>query len=128
MGRTWLIVNSKIKHSCPKGLSVHLVRHIRCIVFELFEQPDETDTGEGCSRQLNQLTNEIEQKRPFTEHGSRKVTLLHDNARPHVAFCTQQTIFSLRWKTLPHAMYSPDLAPSDYHFFQSMQYSLTERF
>lgn len=27
---------------------------------------------------------------------------------------------TLKWEALPHPLYSPDIAPSDYHLFQSM--------
>ena len=43
--------------------------------------------------------------------------LLQNNARPHVAARAMDTIQKLKWKVLPHPPYSPDLAPSDYHFF-----------
>jgi len=45
------------------------------------------------------------------------VSFLQDNARPHVAARTMDTIHKLKWKVPLHPPYSPDLAPSDYHLF-----------
>ena len=43
--------------------------------------------------------------------------LLHDNARPHTAAHTVETLQKLKFGVLAHPPYSPDLAPSDYHLF-----------
>jgi len=45
------------------------------------------------------------------------VSFLQDNAHPHVAARTVDTIQKLKWNVLPHPPYSPDLADSDYHLF-----------
>ena len=48
---------------------------------------------------------------------STGVLLQHDNARPHTARSAVATIQDLSFKCLPHPLYSPDLAPSDFHVF-----------
>jgi histone-lysine N-methyltransferase SETMAR len=45
------------------------------------------------------------------------VVLLHDNARPHTAVCTQALLEHFNWKLLDHPPYSPDLSRSDHHLF-----------
>ena len=48
---------------------------------------------------------------------SKGVVLLHDNARPHTAAHTAETLQKLNFEVLDHPPYSPDLAPSDFHLF-----------
>ena len=43
----------------------------------------------------------------------------------HVAIPVKNYFENSGWEVLPHSPYSPDLAPSDYHLFRSMQNALT---
>jgi histone-lysine N-methyltransferase SETMAR len=52
---------------------------------------------------------------------SKTVLLHHDNARTHAAAATVETIQKLNFELLPHPVYSPDLAPSDYRLFGSLK-------
>ena len=47
------------------------------------------------------------------------------NARPHVAELTREKLMALEWEVLMHPPYSPDLAPTDFHLFRSLQNFLT---
>jgi len=57
----------------------------------------------------------------------KKVLLLHDNASPHTASQTAETINHLGFEVLKHPAYSPDLAPSDYHLYGPLKNALRGR-
>jgi hypothetical protein len=46
-----------------------------------------------------------------------------DDARPHKA----AAMVTFGWERLDHVPYSPDLAPSDFHFFPTLKRTLEER-
>jgi len=48
---------------------------------------------------------------------SKGIVLLHDNAHPHTAAHTVETLQKLKFEVLAHPPRSPNLAPSDYHLF-----------
>ncbi len=54
----------------------------------------------------------------------RSAILLHDNARPHTARLTTETLDELGWETLEHPPYSPDLSPCDYFLFGPLKEAL----
>ena len=47
------------------------------------------------------------------------MTMLH-----HTSLATCQKLLRLGWEVMLHPPYSPDLAPSDYYLFRSLQNSL----
>ena len=49
---------------------------------------------------------------------------LDDNAKPHRSNVTNAKVRELGWDRLDHPPYSPDLAPSDFHLFRSLQHFL----
>lgn len=55
---------------------------------------------------------------------ARSAILLQDNARPHTARLTLDTISELGWEVLEHPPYSPDLSPCDYHMFGPLKEAL----
>jgi histone-lysine N-methyltransferase SETMAR len=67
----------------------------------------------------NDLHNALRRKRPGKL--SKIPLLLHDNARPHTAKRTMETIETLGWQLLLHPAYSPDLAPCDFYLFPRMK-------
>jgi len=68
-----------------------------------------------CAMSQNKLKPAICKKRRGML--SKKVLLHLDNARPHTAEATVETVQQAGFELLQHPPYSPDLAPSDYHIF-----------
>jgi transposase len=46
------------------------------------------------------------------------------HARPHTARATIDALETLKFEVLSHPSYSPDLAPSDFHFFPHLKRDL----
>lgn len=90
-----------------------------------FLPPNATINAQIYCQQLERLNQALRKKRPALVN--RKRVMFHqDNARPHTARITSQKIEELGWEKIPHPPYSPDLAPSDYHLFRSLQNHLEE--
>lgn len=75
-------------------------------------------------RQAVLSTPETLQSSSPAECRRRQVILLQDNARPHVAKVTKAQLRGLGWELLDRPLYSPDLSPSDYHFFRALEHFL----
>ena len=90
--------------------------------FELLPSNQTINSNVYC-RQLNKLDAAVKEKRP--ELVNRKgVIFHHDKATPHTSLVTRQKLLRIGWKVMLHPPYSPDLAPSDYYLFRSLQNSL----
>jgi len=58
---------------------------------------------------------------------TKGVLFLHDNAPAHRALATQKKLAYLGFQCLDHPLYSPDLAPLDYHLFSGQKKQLKGR-
>ena len=47
--------------------------------------------------------------------------MLLDNTRPHTAHASIDALETLKFEVLSHSPYSPDFAPSDFHFFPRLK-------
>ena len=70
--------------------------------------------------QLEDLKKAVLKKRPELRH-RRNVVFHMDNVRPQVALGTKEKLKDFGWEVLQHPPYSPDIAPSDFHLFRSLQ-------
>ena len=52
------------------------------------------------------------------------ILLLLENARPHTVRATIDALETLKFEVLSHPPYSPDLVPSDFHFFPHLKRDL----
>ncbi|CAK9816645.1 Histone-lysine N-methyltransferase SETMAR [Anthophora plagiata] len=93
------------------------------IIHYNFLNPGETITAEKYCREIDNMHEKLKQLNPVLINRKGSI-LLHDNARPHVAQLTQQKLNELGYETLPHPAYSPDLSPTDYHFFKHLDHYL----
>uniref|UniRef100_A0A6M2DL09 Putative transposase n=1 Tax=Xenopsylla cheopis TaxID=163159 RepID=A0A6M2DL09_XENCH len=100
--------------------------HLGMIWYELLK-PSEAYDGPRYQQQLADLKNAMVQKRSEYQSGQHKVIFLDDDAPPHRIIATQDIVESYDWEPMTHAVFSPDLAPSDYHLFASIGNALSEQ-
>ena len=86
------------------------------IIHYNFLQQGMSITSETYCDQLDMVNKKLTEKK-WTLMDKKGPILLHDNARPHVARLTKEKLNQLKYEVLPHPPYSPDLSPTDYHFF-----------
>ncbi|UYV74865.1 hypothetical protein LAZ67_12001525 [Cordylochernes scorpioides] len=78
-----------------------------------FLNKDQTITGNYYANLVKQLRGAIKEKR--RRMLSRKIVYHQDNAPSHRLLQAMATIYDSGFEPLPHAPYSPDLAPSNFH-------------
>nr|KAF6369105.1 hypothetical protein mMyoMyo1_010510 [Myotis myotis] len=96
------------------------------VYYELLK-PGETVNTDCYQQQITNLNQALIIKRAEWARRHSKVILLHDDTPSHTSKPVKDTLKDLAWEVLTHPLYSPDLAPSDYHLFQSMAHTLSEQ-
>ena len=89
---------------------------------ELLPENQTINSNEYCSL-LDQLKAALDEKPPELVNRIRIISH-QDNARLHVSLMTRQKLLQLGWEVLIQLLYSPDIAPLDFHLFRSLQNSL----
>ncbi|GBP80521.1 Mariner Mos1 transposase [Eumeta japonica] len=88
-----------------------------------FSPPGKCINSDLYCQQLLKLEQEVMKKRP--ESINRKgVVFHHDNTRPRTFLAAQRILKKFGWEVSMHSPYRPNLAPSDFHLFRSLQNSL----
>ena len=92
------------------------------VFFELLPRNQTINSDVYC-RQLNKLNAAVIENLP--EFVNCKGAIFHhDNATLHASLVTCQKLLRLGWEVMLHPPYRPDLPPSDYYLFRSLQNSL----
>jgi len=84
-----------------------------------FSARNETVNSAAYQATPKKLKRAVQRTRP--QMSDKRALLLHDNARPHTAHATVNLLERWGWEILEHLLYSPGLAPSDFHLSPNMK-------
>ena len=79
----------------------------------------ETITSEKCAQQIDEMHRKLPCLQPALVNRKGSIILL-DNALQHITQPPLQKFSKLGYEVLPHPPYSPDLLPTNYHFFKHL--------
>lgn len=96
------------------------------LIHHSFLNPGATITAQKYCQQIDEMHRKLRRMCPALVNRKGPI-LLHDNARPHISMMTRQKLHELGYETLDHPPYSPDLSPTDYHFFKHLDNFLKEK-
>ena len=98
---------------------------VTSVIHYSFLNAGNTIAAEKYCQQMDEMHQELQQHTALVKR--KGPILLHNNARLHVAKPTLQRLNKLGYETLPHPPYSPDLSPTNYHFFKHLDNFLREK-
>ncbi|KAE9419248.1 hypothetical protein Angca_004837, partial [Angiostrongylus cantonensis] len=83
-------------------------------------------TAENSCQQIDKMHSNLQRQQSALV--SRKgPVLLHDDAQHHIAELSLQKLKELGYESSPRPRYSPDVLPTDYHFFKLLDNFLQQK-
>lgn len=110
----------------PKKTMITVWWSMAGLIHFSFLNAGETITSDKYCSEIELMHQKLCIKQPSLVN-RKGVILLHDNARPHVSMKTLKKLSELNIEVLQHPPYSPDLAPTDYHFFKHLDKFLVQK-
>lgn len=110
----------------PKKVMITVWWCCKGVIHYSFLQPGQPVTAESYCCDLEQMYRKLQKLWPAVVNRGGPI-LLQDNARPHTSQITRQKLTHLGIEVLPHPAYSPDLSPTDYHFFRALNSHLRQK-
>ena len=86
----------------------------------------EATTSEKDAQQIDEMYQKL-QCLQLAVVNRKGLIVLHNDTRPHVTQPMLQKLNELGFEVLPRPPYSPDLLPTDYHFFKHLENFLQEK-
>ncbi|CAK9804076.1 Histone-lysine N-methyltransferase SETMAR [Anthophora quadrimaculata] len=120
----WLSPNDPVPQTpklkmTPKKILFCVWWTSRGVVHHEYLKVGQTLTVNLYSEKLQKVQEKLKQKQPSLVN-RRGILFLQDNARPRTAASLREKIMQFGWELLPHPPYSPDLSPTNYHLFLSL--------
>ena len=103
----------------PKKVIVTVWWSAAHLIHYSFLNPSKTITPEKYAQWIDKMLQKLQCLQPALINNMTPI-LLHDNAQLHMAQQVLQKLNALGCEVLPHLPYSPDLLPTDYHFFKHL--------
>ena len=89
------------------------------LIYYSFLSPGEAFTSKKYAQQIDELHGKLQGLQPALINRSGPI-LLQDNIQSHIAQPTLQKLNNLDYEVFPHPPHSPDLSPTNYHFFKHL--------
>ncbi|CEF59836.1 Histone-lysine N-methyltransferase SETMAR [Strongyloides ratti] len=112
-------------HLLPKKIMITVWWTSVGLLHYEFMKPGEILNSESYCAQLEKMHLKFCQKRPILIHRKGPI-FLHDNTRPYVSQMALQKLNEMKYETLLQPPHSPDLDPTDFHFFKHLDYFIKD--